>query len=140
MPELKQMPGRDLAIAVEAWFLVNLMLLPFIGFLSIVYLYRKHYQSAPVLAKNHLRQTLGVSLVGGCLLVFITISIALVGGFDSGYTWVMVVMYFTLVHTSLILMGAFGLSKALSGKSVCYVFIGRWFLTDEERQFRLGEL
>lgn len=130
MNDLSTMPGRQMAITVETLFLVNLMLLPFVSFLIIGYLYLKHHSSAPPLAANHMEQTMGVGLAGGTLLVSITLGIALFGGMNSGYTWVMVILYFTLVHTSLILFGAIGLSKALSGKPVCYPLIGRWFLTD----------
>lgn len=139
MHDHTQVAGRDLAIAAEVWFLVNLMLLPFIGFFRVLFLYHKHYASSPVLARNHLRQTVGVGLVGGVLLVTVTTGIALVGGFGSGYTWMAVILYFTTIHTSLILCGAIGFSKALSGKSVCYPLIGRWFLTEDEHRLRASE-
>lgn len=126
--------GQRLGIVVETLFLVNLMILPVIGFLLIALLYLVYRGRAPLLAKNHLRQTFFTSLFGGALLVSITGLIALIGGMDSGYTWIAVVLYFTLVHTSLILFGAIGLSKALTGKPVCYPLIGRFFLRDDDRR------
>lgn len=126
-------PGKALAVRAEVLFLVNLMLLPVVAFLGIVYLYVAYYEHAPLLARNHLRQSLMASLVGGGVLVLVTLLIALLGGMHSGYTWVAVVLYFTLVHSSLILVGAIGLSRALVGKPVCYPIIGRWFLREDEQ-------
>ena len=51
--------------------------------------------------------------------------ILLLGGFDSGYTWMLVVLYFTFIHSSLILMGVFGMVRALNGQHFTYPLIGR---------------
>jgi hypothetical protein len=120
-------PGQTLAVTAEALFLVNLLLAPGLGFLALLILYLRRRGGVEPLAMNHLSQTVGVSLVGGTLLVCITGLIALSGGLDSGYTWVVVVLYFTCIHSTLILFGVMGLVKALAGQHYRYPLLGRWF-------------
>jgi len=104
-----------------------LMLAPGLAFAALVLLYLLKGKGAEPLAANHLSQTLGVSVVGGGLLVVIIALILLLGGFDSGYTWMVVVFYFTFIHSSLIFMGVFGLVKALNGQHFVYPWIGKPF-------------
>jgi uncharacterized Tic20 family protein len=73
----------------------------------------------------HLDQTCFVSLWGGVLLVVACAAILLLGGVDWEWTWVAVIIYFTCVHSTLILLGVVGLSKALAGKPYVYPLIGR---------------
>jgi uncharacterized Tic20 family protein len=122
-----EQPGKTLAVTAETLFLVNLLLLPGLAFaaLLLVYLARRH--SSPPLAANHLSQTTGVSLIGGGLLVVVIALILALGGFDSGYTWVVVILYFTFIHSSLILLGVMGLVKAMAGQHFRYPLIGRPF-------------
>ena len=120
-------PGQTLAVTAETLFLVNLLLAPGLAFLALLILYLRHRGRAEPLAANHLSQTVGTGLIGGSLLVCITALIALLGGLDSGYTWVVVVLYFTFIHSTLILLGILGLVKALSGQHYRYPLLGRWF-------------
>lgn len=120
-------PGQTLAVTAETLFLVNLLLAPGLAFLVLLILYLRYRGSAEPLAANHLSQTVGVALIGGSLLVCITALIVLLGGLDSGYTWVVVVLYFTFIHSTLILLGILGLVKALSGQHYRYPLLGRWF-------------
>jgi len=116
-------PGQDLAIAAEVLFLTNLMLAPGLAFLAIVWLWRRH-REAPPLARCHLDQAFWVSLWGGLLLVVACTAILALGGLDWEWTWVIVVIYFTCVHSTLILFGVVGLAKALAGKPYVYPLIG----------------
>ena len=120
-------PGQTLAVTAETLFLVNLLLAPGLAFLALLILYLRNRNIAEPLAANHLSQTVGVALIGGSLLVCITLLITLLGGLDSGYTWVVVVLYFTFIHSTLILLGIFGLVKALAGQHYRYPLLGRWF-------------
>ena len=119
--------GQKLAITAESLFLVNLMLAPGLAFIVLFLLYLLKRSDADPLALNHLSQTVGVSVAGGVLIVFIIALILALGGFDSGYTWMVAVLYFTFIHSSLILMGMFGLVKALNGEHFSYPLIGRPF-------------
>jgi hypothetical protein len=116
-------PGQQLAIAAEALYLANLMLAPGLAFLAILWLWRRRVD-APPLARCHLDQTFFVSLWGGGLIVVANAALFLIFGWDWEWTWVIVVIYFTCIHSTLILLGVVGLSKALAGKPYRYPLVG----------------
>ena len=118
---------KSIAVAAEALYLVNLMLLPGLAFAALVVLYlNKHKDSGP-LARNHLRQTTGVSVLGGGLIVLVAALYWLVGGFGP-WGWMWAVFYFTFIHSSLIFMGVFGFVKASNDQEFVYPVIGRLFV------------
>jgi O-antigen ligase len=117
-------PGQRLAVAAEALYLANLMLAPGLAFLAIAWLWRQRDEATP-LARCHLEQTFFVSLWGGVLLVLASAAILLLGGLDWSWTWIAVILYFTCVHSTLIVFGVVGLAKALAGKAYVYPLIGR---------------
>jgi uncharacterized Tic20 family protein len=119
-----QAPGQGLAVAAESLYLINLMLAPGLAFLAIVWLWLMRREGAPALARCHLDQTFFVSLWGGVLIVVACAAILLLGGLDWEWTWVIVIMYFTCVHSTLIMFGALGLAKAMAGKPYRYPVIG----------------
>ena len=119
--------GKSLAVQAEALYLINLMLAPGLAFLVLLLLYWQHRRQADPLALNHLSQTVGVSVAGGALIVVAVGVFLLIGGMQSGYTLMVVVLYFTFIHSSLILMGVIGLVKALAGQHFVYPLIGRPF-------------
>lgn len=117
-------PGQGLAIAAESLYLVNLLLLPVLGFLALVFLYFKRKDDAPPLAAHHLRQTVYASFWGGILLVFINIAILALGGYGGPYTWTVVITYFTIVHSTFVMLGILGLAKAMAGQEFRYPLVG----------------
>ena len=117
-------PGQSLAIAAEAMYLINLMLAPGLGFVALAWLWWRRSADAPPLARSHLRQTFFVSVWGGALLVAVCLAFIVLMGLDSAWTWTIVVIYFTCVHSTLILFGILGLAKAMAGKSYRYPLIG----------------
>ena len=117
-------PGRATAVAAEALYLANLMLIPGLGFVALLVLWWRERERAPELARGHLRQTVAASLWAGVLLVAANVAIILLGGYDSAYTWIVVVLYFTTCHSTLIFCGAIGLSRALAGKPFRFPLIG----------------
>ena len=120
----RQVPGQSLAVMAETLYLVNLMLAPGLAFLAIVWLWLKRRHDAPPLARCHLDQTFFVSLWGGALIVVANTALLLIFGWDWEWTWVFVIMYFTCVHSTLILLGMLGLAKAMAGKPWVYPWIG----------------
>ena len=118
-------PGFALAVAAEATYLVNLMLAPGLAFLVLCILWFRYRESAPPLARCHLAQTMAASLWAGVLLVGANALILLIGGYDAAYTWVVLVLYFTTCHTTLIFFGALGLARVLAGKNYTFPLIGR---------------
>jgi uncharacterized Tic20 family protein len=116
--------GETLATIAESLYLINLLLLPGLAFLGLLWLYFKHRHHAPPLARCHLRQTWQASLWAGVLLVLVNLLIIASGGYQAAYTWVIVILYFTMCHSTLILFGIFGLAKALAGQPYRYPLIG----------------
>lgn len=116
--------GQNLAVLAEALFLINLLLAPGIGFALLLWLWLKHKDSAPPLARQHLKQATFVSLYGGLLIVSLSALFILVGGLRHEYTWVAVILYFTCIHSTLVLFGMFGLIKAMAGQTWRFPLIG----------------
>ena len=118
-------PGQNLAVIAQALYLINLLLLPGVAFVVLVWLYFRHAGQSPALARCYLDQTLFASLWAGILLIVVNGVILLLGGYDASYTWVILVLYFTVVHTTLVILGTIGLAKAMAGKAFEYPLIGK---------------
>ena len=116
--------GQGLAVLAETLFLANLLLAPGIAFVILLWLWLRHKDDAPLLARQHLKQATFVSLWGGLLIVSLTALFILVGGLYWEYTWVAVILYFTCIHSTLVLFGMFGLIKALAGQPWRFPLIG----------------
>jgi hypothetical protein len=118
-------PGQSLAVAAESLYLINLLLVPGVAFLALVGLYLATIKGAPPLAACHLRQVLAASLWAGVILIVANVTIIALGGYQAAYTWVIVVLYFTICHATLVLLGVMGLAKAMAGQNFRYPLIGR---------------
>ncbi|MDD5297267.1 MAG: hypothetical protein PHU46_10160 [Rhodocyclaceae bacterium] len=116
--------GRAIAIAAEALYLANLLLLPGLAFLALLWLWFRTKDGASPLARCHLMQTVRVSVWGGVLLVLANLAILVLGGWGQAWTWVAVILYFTTIHSTLVLLGMFGLAKAMAGRKWVYPVIG----------------
>lgn len=121
---IDDVPGRELAVAAESLYLANLMLIPGIAFAILLVLWWRARDGAPALARGHLRQTVAASLWAGALLVLANGAIIAAGGYHSPHTWIIVILYFTVCHASLIFCGAVGLARALAGKPFRFPLIG----------------
>ena len=124
-PASAQPAGQSLAIAAEVLYLVNLLLVPGVAFMLLLFLYFKHVNTAPPLARCHLRQTFVASIWAGIILVIVNLAIIMLGGYTSSWTWVVVVLYFTICHASLVLVGSIGLARAMAGQNFRYPLLGR---------------
>lgn len=118
-------PGRDLAVAAEVLYLLNLLFLPGVAFAALVWLRHRYVRTAPPLAVCHLGQTLCGSIFAGIILIGINGGLFLLGDADAPGTWVAVVLYFTIGHSTLLVLGAIGLARALAGKCFRYPLVGR---------------
>ena len=116
--------GQNLAVLAEALYLVNLLVLPGIGFLLLVGLWFKNKDSPPPLAHQHLKQTPFISLIGGLLIVTLSGLILGLGGLDWEWTWVTLILYFTCIHSTLVLLGMYALIKAMNGQMWRFPLIG----------------
>lgn len=126
MPHSSELPetGLPLAVVAEALYLSNLLLMPGLSFLVLLWLWW-YRARAPVLARAHLAQTVSGSLWAGMLLVLCNAVIVLLGGYDGPWTWVVVITYFTFCHSVLVVFGAYGLAKAMAGQCWRYPLLGR---------------
>lgn len=118
-------PGQRLAVAAEMLFLANLLMAPGLAFAAIAWLWLKRRPGAPKLARCHLDQAFFVSFWGGMLLVAFTSAFLALGGLHWQWTWVVVILYFTCIHSTLVLFGILGLAKAMAGKEYVYPLIGK---------------
>lgn len=112
----KPAPGQGLAVLAESLYLANLLLLPGLAFLALGWLFFRCDRHTPELAQAHIHQAFSASLWAGVLLVLVNLVIVLFGGYQGMHTWVIVILYFTFVHSTLVILGMVGLAKALSGQ------------------------
>lgn len=120
-----QPDGQTLAITAEVIYLCNLLLVPGISFLVLLFVYIRNISTAPPLAACHLRQTMSASIWAGIILVVVNILIISLGGYQSSWTWMIVIIYFTICHAALVLLGTIGLARAMAGKPYRYPVVGR---------------
>lgn len=116
--------GQGLAVAAEALFLLNLLALPGLAFAVLAGLWFHFRHSAPPLARQHLKQTTYVSFWGGLLIVGFSALILGLGGLHSQWTWVSLILYFTCIHSTLVLFGMYALIRAMNGQTWRYPLIG----------------
>jgi uncharacterized Tic20 family protein len=121
----QEVPGQSQAVWAEVLYLSNLLIAPGLAFLMLLWLYFKRSADTPALALCHLRQTISASVWAGMLLVIANIAIILFGGYAAPKTWVIVIIYFTTCHSTLVLLGVLGLAKAMAGQKYVYPLVGR---------------
>jgi uncharacterized Tic20 family protein len=121
----KSPSGQSLAVTAEVLYLANLLLLPGLAFLALLALWARHRHAAPFLARCHLRQTIAASLWAGGLLIVANAAIILLGGYHQPSTWVVAILYFTVFHSTLVLLGVLGLARAMAGQPYIFPLIGR---------------
>ena len=107
--------NSKIAIIAQVLYLSNLLALPLLSLVALLYLYRRYAQSDDLLGRCHLQQMVKLSLwffiivVGGALLIWL-----IVGDSIAGIS--MVVLYAVVMHTAFVLLGVLGLANAISGK------------------------
>lgn len=114
------------AVQAEALYLINLLLAPGLAFLLLGLLFHRHRDSADSLVRGHVRQTFAASLLAGLLLIVVPALIVLTGDLSRPGVWIGLVLYFVCCHGTLVLLGVFGLARALAGKPFSYPLLGRY--------------
>lgn len=123
-PSSERPAGQGLAVLAEALYLANLLLAPGLCFALLAWLWLRRRHSAPPLARQHLHQATLVSLYGGVLIVGLSALLFGLGGIHWVGTWVLVILYFTCIHSTLVIFGLIALAKALAGQPWRYPLIG----------------
>ncbi|MFK5985433.1 MAG: hypothetical protein QM479_08395 [Pseudomonadota bacterium] len=96
--------------------LLNLTLLPVLGFIWLLLI--KSRTTKNNIDYYHVMLGIKINLIAAATLFSVSALIILSGGLDSVYTWIYVILYFTLVHTLFILTATISMIKAWSGKKL----------------------
>ncbi len=113
---------RRLAMTAEWLYLANLTVLPVIALVVLAILWRKH--NAPhSLAANHIEQALFTPLWAALVIAAMCVSVLLTGE-DTALSWSILLPTLALLHGVLILLGGFGLTRAMTGLSWRYPILG----------------
>lgn len=93
--------------------ILNLTLLPIIGFVMLLIIYKK----TKLGNNDHYHAMLGIKInvIAAIALFVVSGLMILLGGFNSPWTWVYVISYFTLVHTIFIMVAVWALVRSWSG-------------------------
>jgi len=94
--------------------LLNLTFLPGIAFAWL--LYRWRHSPPGSIVHYHILLGIRLNLAAAFALGVVSLLMVLLGGFDSAWTWVYVITYFTLVHTIFIVIAVWALVRAWSGQ------------------------
>lgn len=107
-------------VGTWAWilYLANLLIAPGIAFLIQGvhwHLSRLYCDDTGRVAS---RTALAFSIIAGLLIIgIVLIILSIPGAIGNPNTWVILVVYFTTVHASLVLFGVVGLSAAMAGRA-----------------------
>ena len=108
--------GNKKASSAALASLLNLTFLPVISFIWLL-VNLKETQSHP-LAHYHVRLGIKLNLIAVFALIVVSLLMIALGGFNSAWTWVYVITYFTFVHTVFIVIAVWALTRAGSGKTL----------------------
>ena len=107
---------KDIKLASKAAILslLNLTLLPAISF--ILLLLMRSQTRLNSIARYHCDLGIKLNIIAAIVLFLVSGLMILLGGFDSPWTWVYVISYFTLVHTIFIVIAVWALVRSWSGE------------------------
>ncbi len=106
-PQVKRASNAALAS------LLNLTVLPGFSFIALILIYRK--TQPDTIDRYHALLGIKINLIAAAALFLVSALMVLLGGFDSPWTWVYVISYFTIVHTIFIVFALWALVRAWSG-------------------------
>ena len=116
--------GVRLAVIAEVLYLFNLLVLPGLSLAALLWLQRRHRQKSSEVARCHLAQTVRASWWAVVALGVVSGLIGALGGWGSPWTWVVLIVYFTVGHSTLVMVGMFGLAKAMAGACWRFPIVG----------------
>ena len=115
---------RTQAVQAEVLYLLNLLIMPGLAFLVLLWLAYQQRASTNQLTRCHVRQAVTVAIKGGLLLTVVPALIALMGDLEQPATWTVLVLYVLCGHATLVLLGVLGLSRAMAGQTFVYPLLG----------------
>ncbi len=102
-----------LASRAALFSILNLTLLPVVGFLALLWMLKK--TAAHSVSRYHVDLGIKLNIIAALALFLVCGLMIYFGGFNSPWTWVYVISYFTLVHTFFIVLAVWALVRAWSG-------------------------
>lgn len=93
--------------------ILNLTLLPVISFIALYLIYKK--TSPNNIDHYHAILGIKINIIAVIVLFLVSGLMILLGGFNSPWTWVYVISYFTIVHTAFIVIALWALVRSWSG-------------------------
>ena len=93
--------------------ILNLTLLPVVGFIVLLLIYKKTEPNT--IDRYHVILGIKINIIAAAVLFVVSALMILLGGFDSPWTWVYVISYFTIVHTAFIIVAVWALVRSWSG-------------------------
>ncbi|MDO6444462.1 hypothetical protein Q4493_01610 [Colwellia sp. 1_MG-2023] len=102
------------ATLYQALYLANLLLLPGVSFLLLLWLFNKNKRQKDW-QRIHLYRALQFSMLAGILLVLIPVLVVYGGNAFEASVMVMLV-YFVTMHALLVLLGMLNISRAMAKK------------------------
>jgi len=93
--------------------ILNLTFLPGIAFIWLMLAINKMPPAS--IGYYHAKLGIKINLIAFVALGVVSMLMVILGGFDSAWTWVYVITYFTFVHTTFIVLAVWALTRAWSG-------------------------
>jgi lysylphosphatidylglycerol synthetase-like protein (DUF2156 family) len=114
--ELDQEQDPEVRLASHAAMasLLNLTFLPGIAFVWIIMKLRETPDEG--IARYHLILGIKLNLAAAVALFLVSMLMLLLGGFDSAWTWMYVITYFTFVHTVFIVIAVWAMVRSWTGQ------------------------
>ncbi len=93
--------------------ILNLTFAPGIAFIWLLLAINKMPQGS--IEHYHAKLGIKLNLIAFVALGVVSVLMVVLGGFNSAWTWVYVITYFTFVHTAFIIVAVWALTRAWSG-------------------------
>ncbi|MBL4763898.1 MAG: hypothetical protein JKX67_01235 [Colwellia sp.] len=93
--------------------ILNLTFLPGIAFIWLMLALNKMPPTS--IGYYHAKLGIKLNLVAFVALAVVSALMIILGGWNSAWTWVYVITYFTFVHTTFIILAVWALTRAWSG-------------------------
>jgi hypothetical protein len=106
--------GTKNAIIYQSLYLANLLLLPGISFLVLLWFFYQLNNQSPF-AKIHLYRAVQLSILAGLFIVIIPIAIIFLSPQFEASLMIML-LYFVTLHAGFVLIGMLNLSRAMATK------------------------
>lgn len=107
-------PASSGAVVPVVWYLLNLLLVPLLGFAVLLWLFLRADQ-APALRRDHTRASFFMSIIGA-VLIFSGVGIFWLVFGNTGNFWTGGIIWALVVHTSFVLWGILALAQAMGEK------------------------